>query len=100
MRVRGTFLCQWYLFVSKVPVCVKGACKCQGNLLVSGYLFVLWYLNVSWVPVVLGVSVVLGGTYCVRSICCVRGTYCVRGYLFVPEVLVCVKGSFLCQRYL
>lgn len=76
------------LVVSKVPVCVKGACKCQGNLLVSGYLFVLWYLNVSWVPVVLGVSVVLGGTYCVR------------GYLFVPEVLVCVKGSFLCQRYL
>lgn len=88
MRVSGTFLCQWYLFVSKVPVCVKGACKCQGNLLVSGYLFVLWYLNVSWVPVVLGVSVVLGGTYCVR------------GYLFVPEVLVCVKDSFLCQRYL
>lgn len=88
MRVRGTFLCQWYLFVSKVHVCVKGACKCQGNLLVSRYLFVLWYLNVSWVPVVLGVYVVLGGTYCVR------------GYLFVPEVLVCVKGSFLCQRYL
>lgn len=88
MRVRVTFLCQWYLFVSKVPVCVKGACKCQGNLLVSGYLFVLWYLNVSWVPVVLGVSVVLGGTYCVRE------------YLFVPEVLVCVKDSFLCQRYL
>lgn len=74
--------------MSVVPVCVKGACKCQGNLLVSGYLFVLWYLNVSWVPVVLGVSVVLGGTYCVM------------GYLFVPEVLVCVKGSFLCQRYL
>lgn len=48
----------------------------------------LLYLNVSWVPVVLGVYVVLGGTYCVR------------GYLFVPEVLVCVRGSFLCQRYL
>lgn len=84
MRVRGTFLCQWYLFVSKVPVCVKGACKCQGNLLVSGYLFVLWYLNVSWVPVVLGVSVVLGG------IC-----LCQR-YLFVSKVPFCVKGTCKC----
>lgn len=82
--VSGTCLYQKYLFVSKVLVSVKGTCLYQG----TEYLFVLWYLNVSWVPVVLGVYVVLGGTYCVR------------GYLFVPEVLVCVKGSFLCQRYL